>query len=146
MKTRAGIGLVFCGGMLGTLLRYGVNQSWGPQRLWAATLMVNLVGAFALGLLVGWVSTHPRLSPGPASAYRLLLGTGMLGGFTTYSTFASLSANYQDAGDLARALGYGAATVGIGLLASAAGLWAGRRRGQLQGADTPGAHGQEPAA
>ena len=93
------------GGALGSALRYGVGRwlsALGGPWPWG-TFAVNLVGAFALAFLAGRVT---GLATGP----RLLLTTGLMGGFTTYSTF-----NYEVL-DLAQnrwplALAYVAATV-----------------------------------
>jgi len=75
--------LVALGGFAGACSRYGLNV-WFAKRLpvasWpVATLVINLSGTFLLGLLVGL---------GSSSASYLLLGTGFLGAYTTFSTFA----------------------------------------------------------
>lgn len=68
--------LVAVGGALGSLARWGVGQTMPDA--WAV-LAVNLGGCLLLGLLTGWLfEGRPRL--------RLLLGVGVLGGFTTFST------------------------------------------------------------
>lgn len=117
------LALVFTGGFAGTLLRHGVNEALGSPRLWLATLSVNLLGAFALGFFFGWLERrltgHTQL--------RLLLVTGFLGGFTTYSTFALQSVNLHDTTDLLWAACYGIGTVVAGGLASWGGLVLGRR-------------------
>ena len=84
---------VALGGALGAVLRYqtgGAVARWlGPSAAVAfpwATLAVNVTGSFAMGLLAGWLARHDG-----AEGWRLLLGVGLLGGFTTYSSFALLS-------------------------------------------------------
>lgn len=80
--------LVVVGGALGTAVRAGLLVPWQQEPKDAAalavpiaTLFINLVGAGALGLVVGVLGTrHPST--------RAFLGTGVLGGFTTYSAFA----------------------------------------------------------
>lgn len=78
--------VVAVGGGLGSLLRYGLARAVPAHghAFPAATLVTNLVGSFLLGALVVAVTEiwapHPLLRP--------LLGTGVLGGFTTFSTFA----------------------------------------------------------
>jgi CrcB protein len=74
------------GGGIGSVARYGISYGWPPrsgQIPWS-TLAVNLVGSLLLGMLVVAVTEiwrpHPLLRPA--------LGTGVLGGFTTFSTFA----------------------------------------------------------
>ena len=107
--------LVFVGGAAGSLARYvitsatpvAVGQPW-------AILAINVVGAFALG----WLLEALLRRSGPAGRHyraRLLLGTGFLGGFTTYSSLAT------DAASLAgSALGLAFAYAGISLVAGAA--------------------------
>jgi CrcB protein len=75
-----GIGLVSAGAIAGALLRFGVS-TWIPTKTFPwATLLVNLGGAFAIGLL---------MLPEPAEhATRLLLVVGFLGAFTTLSTYS----------------------------------------------------------
>jgi CrcB protein len=78
--------LIGLGGALGTLARYGVSIGC-QQRFGAAfpygTLTVNVVGSFFLGAIMHVGLTTDLLSP----TMRLALGTGVMGGFTTYSTF-----------------------------------------------------------
>jgi fluoride exporter len=77
--------LVFVGGGSGSVLRLVVSRLWastGPAFPWA-TLTVNLLGALAIGVL-GELAASRGLSRSMA----LTLGTGLLGGFTTFSAFA----------------------------------------------------------
>ena len=78
---------VALGGALGSLARYGVARAWPttPGGFPVATLTVNLIGSFAIGLLYVWILA--RGEPGADTA-RLFWMTGVLGGFTTYSAFA----------------------------------------------------------
>lgn len=79
----AGAALVLLGGTAGTLGRELLARGLGEwHRMPLATLAVNLVGAFALGLLLDLLAVRP--SPG-SRRLRLLLGTGFCGAFTTYS-------------------------------------------------------------
>ncbi|NLJ52579.1 MAG: CrcB family protein [Intrasporangiaceae bacterium] len=83
------IGAVFVGGMAGTALRALIDRA-APAAAgeWPwATFAVNITGAFLLGMLLETLARREARdgSGGPA---RLLLGTGLLGGYTTYSTFA----------------------------------------------------------
>ena len=68
---------VFVGGGTGAVMRWAVGL-WVPAP-WG-TMAVNVLGSFGLALLL-----HPGLGVSPT--WRLALGTGMMGGFTTYSTF-----------------------------------------------------------
>ncbi len=85
----------------------------------AATLVVNVVGAFLLGLLVTWAGHHRRVL--------LLLGTGVLGSFTTFGTMLLLLVRMLRDGDLVAAAGYVTASVALGLLAAWLGTLFGRR-------------------
>jgi CrcB protein len=87
---------VAVGGAIGSVLRYQSGRwmtHWlGPQMVTAfpwATLAVNAAGSLAMGLLAGWLARHG--SPGQllgGDQMRLLLGVGLLGGFTTFSAFS----------------------------------------------------------
>lgn len=118
------LGLVFLGGTLGTAARHGLEVVLGTAGpLPAATLAANVSGAFLLGLLLeGLTARGP--DGGRLRAARLLLGTGVLGGFTTYSTFAVQSVLLGGpgttgfAGEVGAALLYGAVSLAAGLLAA----------------------------
>ena len=79
--------LVGTGGFLGAVSRYYLSglvlHATGAARFPWATLVVNVTGCFAIGLLAGAAETAQLLSP----AMRLLLITGFLGGYTTFSAF-----------------------------------------------------------
>ncbi len=121
--------LVALGGGAGSWLRYMVGRltiaTVGPVRASAfpwATLAVNVAGSFAMGLLAGWLARHGS-STGilGGEAWRLLLGVGLLGGFTTFSAFSLEFALFVERGALAQ----GALYVGLSLIAAFAGLFAG---------------------
>ena len=113
------VGLVAAGGAIGTAARAGLTLALGDDLGPALVPLVNVAGAFLIGILFG---VRSRM-PGSARAQRMqiFLGTGVLGGFTTYSALAVESA------DLAL-LWWGAATVVIGTAAAAAGVLLGRGR------------------
>lgn len=79
--------LVALGGALGSWLRFAVGRLLppGPSAFPWATLTVNVGGSFAMGLLAGWLA---RDTSGDGESWRLLLGVGLLGGFTTFSAFS----------------------------------------------------------
>lgn len=88
-------------------------------------LMINLAGAFLLGLLL---TVLGRLGPdtGPRRTVRLLAGTGVLGGFTTYSALATDTVLLIDGGEVLRGIGYAMITVLLGAVLSWAGILSGR--------------------
>lgn len=120
------VALVAVGGALGTALRYGVAAAFGFSML-PATLTVNIVGAFALAFLFAKLATAHRQSDVRKQKLSLFLGVGLLGGFTTYSTFALDSASLYLSGEAKVALLYGAATLIVGGVASGLGFWLGSR-------------------
>lgn len=107
--------LVFLGGGLGSLARFGVGLCVGrPENggfPWA-TFAVNVVGSFALGVLTGY-ATQRATTDWP----RTFLGIGVLGGFTTYSTFNQESLALFDSRGPVAAGGYVLATVTLCLFA-----------------------------
>ncbi len=119
--------LVAVGGALGTAGRAALAQALEPRDGWPwGTLLANVLGAFLLGLLL-----EALVRRGPETTRvrraRLGLGTGVLGGFTTYSTFAvELERALADA-RVGLALGYAATTLTLGLLACVAGVLLGAR-------------------
>jgi CrcB protein len=112
------------GGVLGALARWGVGLALPHDTgSWPwATLLVNLTGCLLLGVLIAALFArhpdHPWLRP--------FLGTGVLGGFTTFSAFAVDTVQLADAGAVGAAVGYVAASVLGGVLAAAAGVALGR--------------------
>lgn len=120
------LGLVFVGGAAGTAARSGLSGA-APQLpgVPIAVLVINVVGAFLLGLLLDRL-----LRPGPDDVrrrdLRLLLGTGVLGGFTTYSALATDTAVLLAGGQVAAAAAYASGTLLLGLAAALAGLRCGR--------------------
>jgi len=122
------LALVAAGGAVGTTLRYLTTllvPSW--RGLPMATLGINVVGAFMLGVLLERLAGRAS-DCGWNRRVRLAVGTGVLGGFTTYSTLATdvLTLAADQPG---RALAYGLGTVVLGAAGSAAGIWL--ARGQL---------------
>jgi CrcB protein len=121
----ANIALVAAGGAAGTGLRYLITLAVPP---WAgvpvATLAINVVGAFLLGVLLELLADRTH-DTGWSRRVRLGVGTGGLGGFTTYSALATDTALLA-AAHPGRAAGYALATVILGAAASIAGIWLGR--------------------
>ena len=109
---------VAAGGAVGAWARYCVGVLWtralGPIAASAfpwATLTVNLAGSFAMGLLAGWLARHGSHGEG----WRLLLGVGLLGGFTTFSAFSLEISNMAMRGALGAAAFYSAVSLAGGI-------------------------------
>jgi CrcB protein len=107
---------VALGGGAGSVLRYLVGRGmvhWlGPNRATAfpwATLSVNVAGSLAMGVLVGFLARHGH----GGETWRLLLGVGLLGGFTTFSSFSMEVVLLMERG----ALGMATLYAGISLMA-----------------------------
>ena len=101
--------LVMLGGAVGSGLRYGVGMLLPSSQggfPWA-TFVVNIVGSCVLGLLMGVSLTSSYVT----RPMMLLLGTGLCGGFTTYSAFAVESVVLAQQGQLATAAGYVVSTL-----------------------------------
>lgn len=114
------VALVAAGGALGGLARHAVATALPVTggRPAVATLVVNVLGAFVLGMLLEALTRHGEQTNTQRSL-RLLLGTGFCGAFTTYSTFAHDVVTTQ--GGPAHATLWAAAQVVSGVLAAAAG-------------------------
>ena len=101
--------LVMAGGALGSAARFLVGRAtlarFGPNFPYG-TLTVNIVGGLAMGVLVGILARHSA-----SESWRLLLGVGVLGGFTTFSSFSLDVVSLIERGDLVTALGYTLASV-----------------------------------
>lgn len=114
--------LVFVGGGLGSLARYGVNlatvATFGPHYPWG-TLTVNVVGSAIMGAFAGYLMTR---DPGTGStAFRLFFMTGIMGGFTTFSAFSLDTLTLWQRGAVWTATGYVIVSVAASLLALVAG-------------------------
>ncbi len=110
--------MVFAGGGAGALLRYQLGRSmtyWlGPAVVSAfpwATLAANVIGSLSMGLLAGWLA---RFGTG-GEHWRLLIGVGLLGGFTTFSSFSLELMLLIERGQAGSAFAYGAISVLAGL-------------------------------
>lgn len=113
---------VAIGGALGSMARHGVNRvvfhAWPDWQVPAATMFVNITGSIMYGLLAGLLTGGAFPMTGP---WRELIFVGILGGYTTFSTFSFDTMTLLRAGHTAQAL----ITVGAQLIVGVAGLYAG---------------------
>ncbi len=116
---------VALGGGAGAVLRYQLGRTmthWlGPNVVTAfpwATLTANVLGSLAMGLLAGFLARHGTSS---GESWRLLLGVGLLGGFTTFSSFSLEMMLLIERGQPALATTY----AGVSLLAGLCALYIG---------------------
>lgn len=116
--------MVFLGSGLGGLLRYGVFELFlmrGIVGFPYATLTVNAVGGFVMGLCLALAQRdNGLLALGEGKAFLMI---GILGGFTTFSTFSSDAFNLIEAHEYGQAAVYIAASVLLSLLGTAAGFF-----------------------
>ncbi len=113
---------VALGGALGSVARYAVSLGaarWlGAAFPWG-TLIVNVAGSFAIGLLAALVTADGRPTLGTDA--RAFVMIGILGGFTTFSSFSLETLNLARAG----AVGAAAANAGLSLMLCLAAVWLG---------------------
>ena len=122
--------IVFIGAGIGGALRHGVNV--GATRLFGydfpfGTFIVNVLGSFAMGLLAGFFVYRA----GIPQHVRLFLTTGILGGFTTFSTFSLDAALLIERHSFGAAAGYMIGSVAAGVAALFFGLAVFRNAGHL---------------
>lgn len=112
--------LVSIAGAAGAAARYGISNLFHGDSLPWATVGINVVGSFLLGVLVvlpwDWIGPEARVA----------LGVGLLGGFTTFSTFSVQAVLDFEAGLPLRAFAYIAASVLLSLGAAAVGYFGAR--------------------
>ena len=112
------------GGALGSLARYGLSVAipHGRGEFAVATLVTNVLGCLLIGVLMAVLTTTAR----PHHLARPFLGVGVLGGFTTFSTFVVDTLDAATTGRILASLGYVLASVALCLAAVTAGLTATR--------------------
>lgn len=121
--------LVGLGGCLGSMLRYGLGGLIGRLKSgWSfplETLIINVAGCLAIGLLAGLAESRGIFS----GATRAFLFIGVLGGFTTFSTFGYETFQLIRDGQMAAAAG----STGLQILLGIGGVWAGNVVARLVG-------------
>lgn len=120
---------VVLGGAVGTTLRAVAEHWWpAPAGEWPwTTFVINLVGSFVLGLLLESL-VRSALAPHRQQRLRLLLGTGVLGGFTTYSTFVVEAERRITGGFTTLAIVYLLVSVVLGVACAGGGIVVADRR------------------
>ena len=112
--------IIGSGGAIGSILRYLVvtgvmaliEKHKGPSGFPFGTLAVNIIGCFVIGFLGGLVEYRHWFSP----ETRMFLFVGVLGGFTTFSTFGYEALNLAREGAAAATITYVLSQVGVGIL------------------------------
>jgi len=113
--------LVGAGGAIGAMARYGVSVAVGriwPMNFPLGTLTVNVVGSAAMGLLIGILA---RTTPQMSNEIRLFVAIGILGGFTTFSSFSLDTITLIERGALTQAMLY----IALSVVVCLAGLYLG---------------------
>ena len=95
------IALVALGGSIGAIMRYGVGNIIESGDFPTSTFLVNIVGSFSLGLL-----TVLAIKQGYSDDFLLFFGVGIIGSFTTMSTFSVETISLLKDDNLMLALGY----------------------------------------
>lgn len=121
MTTFSGYALVFLGTGVGGALRHAVNRlalSSASNFPWS-TVVVNVSGSVAMGLIAGWFAYR---SAGVGQPAMLFLTTGVLGGYTTFSAFSLDAALLWDRGDVPGAVMYVVGTLAMSVVGLFVGL------------------------
>jgi fluoride exporter len=115
--------IVMLGGGVGAGLRHGLNMAASRSPALAgwpwSTFAANVAGGLLMGALMGWLTHSGR---GSDHDLRLLLGVGLLGGFTTFSAFSMEMAQMVQRGEIWQSAVYALLSVGLALGAVFAGL------------------------
>lgn len=114
--------LVGAGGALGAVARYGAGVLVGRIGLAGfpyATMAVNIAGSFAMGLLIGYLA---QTTPDNQSGIRLFIAIGVLGGFTTFSSFSLDAITLIERGQWSAAMIYILTSVIVSIAALFGGL------------------------
>jgi CrcB protein len=118
--TRRALALVAVGGTLGALARYGLLRAFpvGAGTFPTTTFLINVTGAFILTVLLEWLAQRGT----PDHWLRVFVGIGVLGAFTTMSTFATELALLWRSHEHGTAVAYALASIVAGVLAVLLGL------------------------
>jgi fluoride exporter len=106
--------LVGLGGGIGSMLRYGTSLLIKPKLFPFATLSVNIIGCFIIGLVFAFSIKEEGIS----DSWKLFLATGICGGFTTFSAFSLESMGLLQSGKTGLALTYIIVSILLGIIAT----------------------------
>ncbi|TFW10845.1 fluoride efflux transporter CrcB [Brevundimonas intermedia] len=120
--------LVAAGGAIGSMARYGLGLAVGrlaPNIGWPlGTFAANVLGGLLMGLLVGWLAFR---SGAQQEAVRLFAAVGVLGGFTTFSSYSLEAAQMIERREIGLAAAYVVGSVVLAIVALFVGLMIARR-------------------
>ncbi|ACI92040.1 CrcB protein [Afipia carboxidovorans OM5] len=113
--------LIFVGGGIGASLRHAVNELC--VRLFGlgfpiGTFLINITGSLVMGLIAGYLA----FKGAAAQPWRLFVMVGLLGGYTTFSSFSLDAVTLYERGAWGAALGYVVGSVALGIIGLVAGL------------------------
>ncbi len=114
--------IVFLGGGIGAAARHGANLLVAKMISASfpyGTLIINVLGSSIMGVIIGYFALKGQAS----QHWRLFLTTGILGGFTTFSTFSLEAVLLYERGETVAASLYVAASVGLSVAGLIAGIW-----------------------
>ena len=113
---------VALGGAIGSCLRYSVSLGYsGTQSMYPLhTLSVNIIGSFAIGLLYAYISSYSV-----PTAMKMFLFVGLLGGFTTFSSFSLETVSMLRNGYIGAAALYSLGSLILGIAAAFGGIFIG---------------------
>ena len=106
--------LVGMGGGIGSMLRYGISVLTGTRLFPYATLTVNIIGSFIIGVVFAFSIKEEGLT----DSWKLFLATGICGGFTTFSAFSLENMGLIQSGKYGMAVTYILISIVLGILAT----------------------------
>ncbi len=121
------IALVFLGGGFGSVCRYLFGVGWGQLGIkfpFPPTFGINVLGGLLMGLLIGWLGLRGGAQQ---STLRILLAIGVLGGFTTFSSYSLETVLMIERKDYALAAAYAVSSALLAILAVMVGLFIARK-------------------